>query len=49
MVEYLLTLSLLGGLQFPDIVERVRGALSNPLVLIVIIGLGVLLMRARVR
>ena len=49
MLEYILTLSLLRGLQFPNILEGVRGALSNPIVLIVLIGLGVLLTRARVR
>jgi len=57
MAEYLLTLSaLLGGLpsflmsllSF-DILEGVRGALTNPLVLIIIISVGaVLLLRPRV-
>ena len=49
MAEYLLTLSFLGGFQVSDMLGKVRGVLSEPLVLIVIIGLAVLLLRARVR
>ncbi len=49
MIEYLLTLSLLGSVRFSDLLERMREVLSDPLVLLVLIGLGVLLLRPRVR
>jgi hypothetical protein len=49
MVEYLLTLSLLSGPWSFDILERAKGAVNSPFVWLVLIGLGILLMRTRVR
>jgi hypothetical protein len=48
MLEYLLALSLLADLQSFDLLERVKGALSDPLVLFVVIGVVLLLVRIRV-
>jgi hypothetical protein len=49
MVEYLRTLLFMSSPWSFDILEWMKGAVNSPFIWLVLIGLGILLMRTRVR